>query len=97
MKQFVTMKGHNGKFKGNPSSILKCVTECKKVVSDFKINVSNIKFNRSIGTQEEKMVFQKILANASIKKKFNEDKGNFEYIFADLNNQQFERFVKLFA
>ena len=27
----------------------------------------------------------------------NEDKGNFEYIFADLNIQQFERFVKLFA
>ena len=97
MKQFVTMKGHNGKFKGNPSSILNCLTECKKVVSDFKINVSNIKFNRSIGTQEEKMVFQKILANASIKKKFNEDKGNFEYIFADLNIQQFQCFVKLFA
>ena len=97
MKQFVTMKGNNGKFKGNPSSILNCLTECKKVVSDFKMNVSNIKFNRIIGIKEEKLVFQKILPYGSIGKKFNEDLGNFEYTFADLNIQQFQCFVKLFA
>ena len=97
MEQFVKKKGNNGKFKGTPSSILKCLRECSKEVTDFKMNVSNIKFNRIIGTKEEKLVFQKILPYSSIRKKFNQRSGYFEYIFTDLSIQQFQCFVKIFA
>ena len=61
------------------------------------MNVSKIKFNRPIGMPEEKMVFQQILPHANIEKNYNQDIGNFEYTFGDLNIKQFECFVKQFA
>ena len=33
----------------------------------------------------------------TLKKKYNQDLGNFEYTFGDLNIKQFQCFVKLFA
>ena len=96
MKNDVKFK-HQGCFKGNPAGILTCLNEYKKVVSDFRINITKIKFNRPIGMSEEKIVFQEILPHANIEKTYNEDISNFEYSFGDVTINQFQCFVKKFA
>ena len=84
-------------FKGKPAGILTCLNEYKKVVSNFRMHITKIKFNRTIPMSEEKIVFQEILPHDKIEKTYNEDISNFEYSFGDVTIKQFQCFVKKFA
>ena len=96
MKNVVKFK-HQGLFKGNPAGILTCLNEYKKLVSNFRMNITKIKFNRTIPMYEEKIVFQEILPHDKIEKTYNEDISSFEYSFADVTIEKFECFFKKFS
>ena len=84
-------------FKGKPAGILTCLNEYKKLVSNFRMNITKIKFNRTIPMYEEKIVFQEILPHDKIGKTYNEAISTFEYSFGDVTIEKFECFFKKFS